>query len=494
MNKTIILALDLGTSSVRAMLFDARGEPLPGAEAQIPYDQRTTADGGVDVDPEMLFGLTIKCVRQLIRKTERAVLARIAGVGVSCFWHSLMGVDGDGRAVTPLYSWADTRSSAHAERLREEIAPEEAHQRTGAFLHPSFWPAKLRWLQEAEPALYGRARRWMSFGEYVALRLFGGAACSVSMASGTGLLNVASAEWDSRMLETLGITPKQLNPHAEKDQAQCGLLPEFARTLAPLKDLPWFPAIGDGACSNVGSGAADERRLAMNVGTSGAMRVVVRAEKATVLPGLYCYRVDSARCVLGGGFTCGGNVHAWLRETLKLNADEAAVSPALGKMPPDGHGLTMLPFWAGERAPGWHTDARAAIIGMNLHTSPLDIARAALEAVALSYDSTRAALQSHYPKAEEIVASGGAIVRDPVWARIMADVFGVPVTVSRVGEASSRGAALLALESLGFLNDASEAPLYLGRRYLPDPHAHEVYRQALKRYDSLYGSLLKDVR
>ena len=173
MKKAIVLALDLGTSSVRAMLFDAHGRALPEAEAQNSYAQTMTADGGVQTGAEALLARTVDAIRQLLQKTDADTRARLAGVGVSCFWHSLVGVGADGKAITPLFSWADTRAAAEAKALRDELDPADYHRRTGCELHPNYWPAKLRWLQRTQPTEFGQVTLWMSFGEYLCLRLFG---------------------------------------------------------------------------------------------------------------------------------------------------------------------------------------------------------------------------------------------------------------------------------------------------------------------------------
>ncbi len=173
MKKALILTLDMGTSSVRAMLFDAHGRALPGAEAQMACVQTTTGDGGVETDAEALLGLTTQCVQQLLKKTDKETLGRIAGVGLSCFWHSLVGVGANGRALTPLFSWADTRSQAQAQTLQTELDERAYHARTGCVLHTSYWPTKLRWLVETRGEVFGQVKQWMSFGEYAALRLFG---------------------------------------------------------------------------------------------------------------------------------------------------------------------------------------------------------------------------------------------------------------------------------------------------------------------------------
>ena len=489
MKKALILTLDMGTSSVRAMLFDARGRALPGAEAQITYAQTTTGDGGVETEAEALLGLTVRCVRQLLKATGKEALGRVAGVGISCFWHSLVGVGGDGRAVTPLFSWADTRSQAQAEKLQTELNESAYHARTGCVLHTSYWPAKLRWLHETQASAFGQVQRWMSFGEYAAYRLFGETKCSLSMASGTGLFDPNAKAWDAQTLRDLPITQDQLSPLASSGESQSGVTREWTRALGILKDLPWFPAWGDGACSNIGSAATNANRIAINVGTSGAMRVAVQADQVAIPEGLFCYRVDDERFLIGGAFANGGNVYAWAQKTLQLG-DRKAAARAVAALPPDGHGLTVLPFWAGERSPGWHVGARAAITGMNLHTTPEDILQASLEAVAYGFAAVRDLLLNQYPAAVEIVASGGALVHDPTWTQMMADTFGVPVTTSRVFEASSRGAALLASHSLGLLPDLGDVPAYLGKTYTPDTARHEIYEKARARQEALYTQML----
>ncbi len=489
MKKALILTLDMGTSSVRAMLFDARGRALPEMEAQTPYAQTTTGDGGVETDAEALLQLTVTCVGRLLQAADKEAVSRIAGVGISCFWHSLVGVGEDDRAVTPLLSWADTRARAQAEQLQKDLDEIAYHARTGCVLHTSYWPAKLRWLHETRGEMFGQVRRWMSLGEYVALRLFGETKCSLSMASGTGLFDPNAKAWDDATLKDLPIAAGQLNAVAGGLESQSGLTGEWARTLGMVKDLPWFPAWGDGACSNVGSGATEANRIAINLGTSGAMRVAVRADHVDIPPGLFCYRVDGERMLVGGAFANGGNVFAWAQKTLQLGEPKAAARAVAG-LPPDGHGLTVLPFWAGERSPGWHVGARAAVAGMNLHTTPADILRASQEAVAYSFAQVRNLLMAQYPSATEIVASGGALTHDPNWTQIMADAFGVPVTTSRVFEASSRGAALLALDSLGLIADLGDVPAYLGKTYTPAPARHEIYAKARARQEALYATLL----
>ncbi len=483
----LIVTLDVGSSSVRALGFDAAGRALPG-ECRLDCEPDTTPDGGVEADPERLLQLTAEALDGLLG-TLGPRAGPVAGVAVSTFWHTVLGVGADGRPRTPLYSWADTRSAEAVETLRARVDEKAYHARTGCVLHTSYLPARLLWLAAVAPAAFAASRCFLSFGEYLHLRLFGETRCSVSMASGTGLFDQHRQEWDGAILEAVGLRPERLAPLADLDAPLSGLAPEWAARWPALARVPWFPALGDGACSNVGAGCIGPDRIALMVGTSGAMRVCWPTERVAIPPGLWCYRVDRRRVLLGGALSNGGNLYAWLRETLRLDAPEA-VERELSDMAPDAHGLTLLPFLAGERSTGWVAAARAAVVGASLATRPIDLVRAALETVAYRFALIHALLAEACPGAQEVVATGGALAASPAWTRVMADVLGVPVRPSREPEASSRGAALLALEALGALPSLAAAPAGFGPTVVPDPGRHARYREGLARHRQLYELLI----
>jgi gluconokinase len=180
-----------------------------------------------------------------------------------------------------------------------------------------------------------------------------------------------------------------------------------------------------------------------------------------------------------------------MSRTLRLEDDSEVIEQQLSEMEPAAHGLTVLPFLAGERSTGWNANARAAIVGLSLHTRPLDILRASLESVAYRFARIAALLKQAVPGARETVASGGALLRSPAWTQMMADVLGHPVITCQVAEASSRGAALLALEALGIIRSIEEIPTAMGKRFHPDPQRHRRYQEAMKRQDEVYNLLIK---
>jgi gluconokinase len=483
----ILVALDVGSSSVRALAFDQLGRGL-GLGSRQPYEPTTTPDGGVEIDADCLLALTAEALDALMAALG-ARAADVAAVATSTFWHTVLGLGADDRPCTPVYSWADTRSVGAVEALRARVDEKAYHGRVGCRLHTSYLPARLWWLRERDPAAFRRARHWVSFGEYVGVRLFGELRTSVSMASGTGLFDQWARRWDPGILEMLGLGVEHLGPLVDLDQSFRGLRPEFASRWPRLTEVPWLPAMGDGACSNVGAGCTTADRAALMVGTSGAMRVCMPADTVAIPDGLWCYRVDRRRLLLGGSLSNGGSLYAWLTETLHLPPLER-VEETLQAMEPDAHGLTMLPFLAGERSLGWAAGARAALVGLSLATRPVDIVRAALETVAYRFAMIHERLREACPALREVVGTGAALAASPAWSRIMADALGVAITPSAEPEGSSRGAVLLASEALGLIPSLETAPAGTEAPIPADAARHARYRIGLARHRQLYDLLV----
>jgi gluconokinase len=438
-----VLALDVGSSSTRACAYDERGREV-GEPARLAHEARHGPGGAAELDPD-----------ELVRAGEALLAQAGAGhdaTGISCFWHSLLLLDERERPLTPVLLWQDRRSVAQAEELRARLDPAAVHARTGCFLHPSFWPAKLAWLREQ--GTLDQARRVVSFADYLFLRLTGELRTTLSTASGSGLLDLRSRSWDGDLLEQLGIGEE---------------------VLPPLSDAPvgtTYPPLGDGACSNLGAGCVTPDRAALMIGTSGAYRVVREGDSAP-REGLFSYLLDEDRVVEGGSISDGGNLLAWLDRTLKLESHELTE--------PDAHGLTFLPLLGGERSPGWNPRATGAIAGLTFAAGAAGLRQAALEGVAYRV----AEIAERLREVREVVATGGALRKDEWWMQVFADVLALPVTASAVEEASARGAAVHVLEQIG----AEIYPAPLGETYEPNPERTAIYAAARDRQRDLYERL-----
>jgi gluconokinase len=484
-----ILTLDIGSSSARALLFGLDGQVIPGFESRISYRASTTESGGWEIDAATLFEIAAQTLDQ-IHSQMQAKTIRPAAVAIDTFWHSILGVSADGKAVTPVLHPFDSRSADAAKKLAIRIDNDRQHSRTGCVLHPSYPPAKLLWLFETEPEIFRAAQRWMSFGEYLFLELFGTAACSTSMISASGLWNQAGNEYDGEILEALPVKRAQFAPVDAMDEEQTKLSRRFAPRWPELDGIPWFPALGDGACDNVGSGCTERDQYALMVGTSGAMRACERADSIVIPSGLFCYRLDRNRFILGGALSNGGEVFAWMRATLQLlPANE--LERQLAELQPGLHGLTILPFFAGERSTGWRVDARAAITGLTASTTPLQILHAALESVVLRFRNVYEPMTESLGVPQEVIASGGGLLHSQTWTKMMADGLPHSVIPCLEPEATSRGAALMALERIGAIRDIGDLAPKLGMPVLPDESRKQFYDTALQQQRRLYNKLFQ---
>jgi len=425
-----VLALDVGTSSARTRVYDERAECVPGVGHQERYTTTRGHSGRLgEFDADELLAVA----RDAMREARRGLDGPVDAVAISSFWHSLVCLDRQGRPITPLLTWRQLDVAAEV-----PLDSAAVHARTGCPLHPSFWPMKIAGLKASGV----RAARYASFSD-----LLTDGRTSLSMASGTGLLGL-DGRWDGELLEALGVREEQL--------------PELSDELV----------LGDGAAANLGSGVLGRERAALTIGTSGALRTV--HEPSAPRPGLFLYRLDDARVCEGGSISDGGNLLDWLQ---RLAGSVETAGMADEPSPP----LDFLTLLGGERSPGWNAAARGIVSGLSFETTPRDLVRAALEGVAYRL----AEIGELLPEVEEIVGSGGALHHNPDWAQVLADVLERPVTLSAVAEASTRGAALLALERLG----ESPPPAPLGRRFEPRLERFEAHRAARERQRLLYETV-----
>jgi gluconokinase len=436
---TRVLAVDVGTSSVRAQIFDADAQEREPARRNYPGEN----------DPARIVALVREAVEEAVGDES------YDAVGGSCFGHSLLAVDEHGKPLTPILGWRDTRSADAADWLTRRLDATAVHARTGCQIHTSYWPAKFAWLAKEEPHVFRGAHGFVSFCDVVYAELLGKPiATSLSIASATGLLELHARAWDAELLDTLGLEPERL-PRID-DAAIDG----------------WYPALLDGGCSNLGAGCLTRDRAALMIGTSGAFRTVYETAEAEPRPGLFLHWLDDSRVVEGGSLSDGGSLVYWLSETLK-EADWT-----LGDRDPDSHGLTFLPLLGGERSPGWHQHAKGAVTGLTFATTPLDIRQAALEGVAFTF----ASIAELMPEVEHVVATGAGLLKNRDWLQIIADALGRPVTASAVKEASLRGAAVYALERLG----ESPPTGALADVFEPRLDHADAYRAARDRHRKLY--------
>ncbi|MFI1197582.1 FGGY family carbohydrate kinase [Micromonospora sp. NPDC020750] len=411
-----ILALDLGTSSVRGLVLDTGATPRSGALARRKVHLTVDDDGTGTLDGPTYLACLVECLDELAAGGH---LRDVGLVAVSAQWHSVLPVDRAGEPLGPVLTWLDTRPAppAGATGPADEAA---YHRRTGTWWHRCYWSVRLPWLRErtsTPPA------RFVGLVEFVLGALLDAAPMSVSEASGTGLLDLGSLTWDAEACELAGVGPGEL-PELAPDGWRGRLRREHGRRWPQLADAAWAAPVGDGAASNVGSGAVGPGRAAVTVGTSAAVRLVQAMPAGAELPplpaGLWRYRVDYDHVVTGAAYSSGGNLFAWAGRELRL-PEGAELDAALARIAPGG-GVSANPRFGGDRPPGHAPAGAGELRGLSLGTGAVDILAGLMSGICQLVATDLAELESTVDGPVEVVLGGGALAASEWWRESFAAV------------------------------------------------------------------------
>lgn len=432
--KPIALAIDIGSSSTRSALFNSTGAIIPKTAASEHYSIHYGPDGAAELSPLVLWRAVNRCVTTTVERRNRS---RVTAVSISSFWHGLLGLDSKWRPLTPVYTWADSRAAEAARELRNHLNERRVHALTGCRIHSSYWPAKLRWIKTESPALFGKVALWVSPADWILHRLFATTHTTPSMASGTGLLDLQRFEWSGEICRVAAVSQKTL-PSIESTPVITSSRRLGLSSVAIM-------VIGDGAASNLGSGASANGVVAINVGTSAALRVIVPAKRRRLAFGLFRYVLDGKRFVIGGAVSNAGNLREWALRELRIPTSRNGQRKTLSRTAAAGDSLVVLPFWVDERAPTWPDDGHGVVYGLNPSVTATEIARSLATATFYRLGEILKILRTSGSPTRRIIVSGG-ILRSTAEIRILADAIGRDVEISPVREASLRGAAIFALE------------------------------------------------
>lgn len=478
-----ILALDVGSSGTRGCLYDATGRPFSGRthRIKVPHAFTTVANGTSTIDPDQVT----EEIRQCITHVAAAAPGPIAAVALDTFASSLVGVGADGKASTPCFTYADSRSAPQVSYLRSLFNEDDVQQRTGTRQHTGYLPARFLWLKLVDRPGFDRVRRWMSLGEYAYLRIIGTTAAGTSTAAWTGMLNRHAGSWDTELCDTVGVRVEQLSTIAPPS-APLTPVTDVSGDWPQLRDAVWFAPISDGFASSIGAGATDSSTLVAAAATSGAMRVLVDADVNNLPRGLWCNKVDQTRSLLGGALNDVGRAVTWLEETLRL-PEQDEVREMLMADPRPGVPF-ILPFFSGERSTGWVGESRAVFHRVSAATTPLDLYRGAIEGIAWSYYRMMRELVKVTGQPRQILATGRVSAELPGLTQILADVLNVPVTPIAIKRSTLHGTALHALEIIA--PDVPTHPVTLGETCEPVASRRNYYDRRLERTQILYDKMI----
>lgn len=494
----VVIGLDVGTTAAKASAFAIGDDWRASAGNEYPLQQ--PQPGWEVQEPELMW----RALREGIAEIADAVgSAEVVGIGVSTAMHGLIGLDAEYRPITPLLTWADSRAAAQAMRLRDEELGRRLHRASGTPIHSMSHLTKLIWFAQEDPEAAAPVRWWVGLKDYILLRLTGELVTEVSNASGTGLLDLATRDWNDEALRVAGVRREQLPPVRATTEA-LPVRPELARELGLPAGLRVVLGAGDGPLGNLGVGALEPGVVGLSLGTSGAVRMVTDRPYVDDAGKLFCYHLADDAWVIGGAISNGGIVVRWGGDVFGADlADEPGGNPdgmllELARDVPIGaDGLVGLPFLMAERAPLWNPTIPGAFLGVRRSHTREYFVRAAVEGVALMLSTIVDELDRVAP-IRQIRATGG-VFRSTVWREVLAAALGKPLVVTDGAEGTALGAAALALYGLGEAASLRDALVVLGQdpdagsdELIPDPDDVAAYRAVragipalLARYDEV---------
>ncbi|ANS73931.1 gluconokinase [Paenibacillus yonginensis] len=491
-----VLGLDIGTTSLKAVLFGPNGTMMAKHSSEYPLYQ--PQQDWAEQDPEEILQALVDAVRHVLLKSK-ADPKKIIAIGFSAAMHSLIALDADGQPLTRSLVWTDNRSTSQAERLKQH-GGHDIYLRTGTPIHPMSPLCKLLWMKEEDPETFQKSAMFVGIKEYLLFRLFGTYIMDYSMASATGMFELSKLDWDEGALKLLELERSRLPQPVPTTHILEGMNQTLAGHMGLDPQTPVVVGASDGVLANLGVGAMGEGEVAVTIGTSGAVRMMTDKPLTDGQQRTFCYALTERHWVVGGPTNNGGIMLRWLRD--QFGSPEVEVAKRLNidpydlmiqyaeKVPAGAEGLLFLPFLTGERAPIWNPDARGLFFGISLRHQREHFIRAVLEGVIFSIFSIGVALRDLAGPATKIIASGG-FARSAVWRQILSDVMGKELLVPEVEEASALGAAAIALYGVKDLEALEDVKHWvrISETHKPNLQNSEVYLQLFDMYERLYSKL-----
>jgi sugar (pentulose or hexulose) kinase len=476
-----VLAIDVGSTSVKAALVDPTGIATVAAA---PQTTREPEVGAREHDPSETWQAVLSAVEAALHEQHAAGVEAIAVAGP----RGSFGLVGrDGRAVTPTYTWQDTRAADVADDLAERLG-DDVRRRTGTRLDASVVAPKLAWLERRSPhILDGPVVAATPQGLVLTELGAGEPVVDLPTAAHFGTLDVATLAWDVDLTAAMGLRLDVLPAPVRAGTIVGSLSGTLAERLGLLAGLPLVAAGSDGVCAELGAGVLEQGSLYGYLGTAATVAGPLREVRAVADPGLIVMpgsRHDRWRLL--GLASAGASVLDWFR-SISGDWDAVVIDDLVGASPPGAHGVLCLPTLAGATAPRPSGFARGLFAGLSFSSSRADLARSVIEGVATQI---RAMLQAFSPEIGdpvELRLTGGAM-RSRAWAQIVADVTGLPVARVRDPDSGMRGIGAYGLTALGYHDDVLDAARALqadSEPIEPDRSLSGLYDELAETYNAM---------
>lgn len=499
LSQDVLLGIDVGTLGCRCGIFDLRGNVQ--AYTYDEYCIESPRPGYAEQNPDTYLAAAMNTARRAMRNS-RTNKKDVVAIGLTGIQVSIVLLDSRGRWLGPAIIYADERSREQVEWMRDAVGERRIYETTGARLDAQYPASKLRWIKENEPRRFKHIWKILSPKDYVAFRLTGQVKMDFAMASTMQLLETRTASWSTHLAETLGIPLKILPELVPSTEILGETDAEFSRKLGVRRGTPIIIGGGDSTCMALGTGMLTEQFICGSLGaTSNVFGCVNEPRLDPQMRVSYYRHVVPGKWVIMAG-TNDSLALRWYRDNLGRSEVEAArkagvsaykiIDQEAEKSKPGANGIVFLPYLTGARSPLWNPNATGVLFGLKYYHTRSDIVRAFLESVAYSFRQRVEVLRELQLEPREMRLIGGG-AKSRLWAQILADVTGVPVSKMRNEEAAVFGACILAGMATKVYKSFSQACTALVRssaRIFPERRKHHAYERSYRLYSKVYNNLL----
>lgn len=484
-----ILAVDVGTSNMRGILFDLDGNMIfKTSVGSIPiYESDCCVIQKAGVYLDHLAEVAGKCGEAA---AERGI--SVIGITTTALRSCVLAVDQSGEPLSEVIMWQDKRAASVCEELRG--SERQIYEHTGVRLYPVFSGVKAAWIKRQMPDIYGKAALIVTVADYLHYKMTGVWATDYTYGSRTGLMNIRSLEWDDQMLDLFGIDREKLCPLIPQGTVLGRLTPSFAAACGLAEGTPVVTAGGDQQCGALGAGVMESGSVQVTTGT-GAYLIACFGEPVLDSDMRFLCNVSAVQgqYIVEASMLSSAILYEWFFREFYDEKEEGIqkVNREAWQSPVGSKGIIVLPYFQGRGSPDWNSRATGSFLNVTLQNTRGDFARSLLEGIALETAENLSVIEEYTGPASKVCLSGG-LTKSGLFNQIQADACGRTLLLGQDPEATAKGAFLSAAMALGLVKGPEEARKLLAageESYKPVQENTRIYREIMQKRKRLYQAL-----
>lgn len=487
------LGLDLGTGSLKTVLFDVNGREI--AQSTLEYPLYQPHNGWSEQEPEDWYQAAITTVRDVMEQSGVPKEA-VKGLGISGQMMGIVMVDKNGQALRRAILWNDGRTSESCEHIRQIVGDDLFMKYSLTPARPGLSAAKIQWVKENQPEIFDQTAYILLPKDYLRFRLTGEIATEVSDASATQLLDVPNRRWSKEIIDLMGLTEDMLGKVYESHEITGYLLPNVADDMKLTVNVAVVGGAADNPAAGIGTGIVRPGRGMTTIGTSGTVFAYSETPALDVNKSVYthCLPIPGAWYYMGSVNSCGASLKWWRNNFYPEDTEYFAINRDVAESKPGANRLIYLPYLNGEQSPHFNLNLRGSFVGLAAIHTKADMTRAVMEGATYALRDIMTGIRNTGVEVEQVVMCGGGS-KSPFWRQLLADIYGLPVILPDMNSENSAalGVAILAAVGCGAYSNVVEACdniiKYRDEVYEPDQERVEIYNKVYKEFRALYPQL-----